>query len=143
MAAIYGPLYQKLNDWVLQSGDPAELAQFGVQAAQLGGGDKRGNVLFTGYFSPVIELRHTPDPEFHFPVYGMPACDAECPTRAQIYDGALVARGWSWALRPIVSTHLLWKCRAAVLSILAMTTRWNTLPTPARTTRLMSASAVF
>ncbi|MCG6414096.1 murein transglycosylase A [Vibrio fluvialis] len=93
MAAIYGPLYQKLNDWVLQSGDPAELAQFGVQAAQLGGGDKQGNVLFTGYFSPVIELRHTPDPEFHFPVYGMPACDAECPTRAQIYDGALSGQG--------------------------------------------------
>ncbi|MDN3683749.1 hypothetical protein QW180_05245 [Vibrio sinaloensis] len=52
MAKVYQPLYEKLNEWVLQSGDPSELANFGIQTAQFGGGDKKGNVLFTGYFFP-------------------------------------------------------------------------------------------
>ncbi|RQW63045.1 murein transglycosylase A [Vibrio viridaestus] len=93
MASIYGSLYSQLNEWALQSGDPQQLAKFGVQAAQLGGGDKKGNVLFTGYFSPVIELRHTPDSVFKYPVYGKPNCTKECPTRAQIYAGALNGKG--------------------------------------------------
>lgn len=93
MAAIYQSLYEKLNEWVLQSGDPAELAQFGVQTAQLGGGDKQGNVLFTGYFSPVMELRHRPDEVFRYPVYALPECGDECPTRADIYAGALEGQG--------------------------------------------------
>ncbi|WP_139158910.1 murein transglycosylase A [Vibrio sonorensis] len=93
MAAIYQPLYEKLNEWVLQSGDPASLAQFGVQAAQLGGGDKQGNVLFTGYFSPVMELRHQANEKFKYPVYKMPNCDEDCPTRAEVYAGALEGQG--------------------------------------------------
>lgn len=35
LAKLYQPLYEQLNEWVLQSGDPATLAQFGIQAAQL------------------------------------------------------------------------------------------------------------
>lgn len=93
MAAIYQPLYEKLHEWILQSGDPAELAQFGIQTAQLGGGDKQGNVLFTGYFSPVMELRHTADEVFRYPVYALPECDDDCPTRAEIYAGALDGLG--------------------------------------------------
>ncbi|MDW6001671.1 murein transglycosylase A [Vibrio mangrovi] len=95
LAALYQPLYQHLQEWVQQSGDPAELQQYGIQAAQLRGGDQRGNVLFTGYFSPVIELRHTPDAVFRYPLYGQPAptCDETCPTRAQIYAGALHGLG--------------------------------------------------
>ncbi|EJX1708395.1 murein transglycosylase A [Vibrio cholerae] len=93
MAKIYRPLYEQLNEWVLQSGDPATFAQFGIQAAQLGGGDKQGNVLFTGYFSPVIELRHQPDSVFKYPVYGLPKCNKNCPTRAEIYQGALEGQG--------------------------------------------------
>ncbi|NVJ56276.1 MAG: murein transglycosylase A [Vibrionaceae bacterium] len=89
MAAMYQPLYAKLNEWVLQSGDPSELANFDIQAAQLGGGDKKGNVLFTGYFSPVIELRHEPNETFKYPLYRKPSCSSDCPTRAQIYAGAL------------------------------------------------------
>lgn len=93
MAGLYQPLYDQLNEWALQSGDPAQLANFGIQAAQLGGGDKKGNVLFTGYFSPVMELRHDPDDKYRYPVYAKPDCEAECPTRAQIYDGALNGLG--------------------------------------------------
>lgn len=93
MAKIYAPLYNKLNEWVLQSGDPSTLDQYGIQFAQLGGGDSQGNVLFTGYFSPVMELRHNATDVFKYPVYAMPDCESECPTRAQIYDGALDGLG--------------------------------------------------
>lgn len=93
MAKIYQPLYDQLNEWVLQSGEPTDLANFGIQAAQLGGGDKQGNVLFTGYFSPVMELRHESNEKFKYPVYAKPQCESDCPTRAQIYAGALEGQG--------------------------------------------------
>ncbi len=93
MAAIYEPLYRQLSDWAMQSGDPNELASYGVQAAQLAGGDSQGNVMFTGYFSPVMELRHEPNEEFKYPVYGLPECSDDCPTRAEIYNGALEGQG--------------------------------------------------
>ncbi|MDF2154397.1 murein transglycosylase A [Vibrio sp. CAU 1672] len=93
MAKTYQPLYEKLNEWVMQSGDTTELNAYGIQAAQLGGGDGQGNVLFTGYFSPVMELRHQPNERFKYPVYAKPDCDADCPTRAEIYAGALNGQG--------------------------------------------------
>ncbi|GAL33049.1 membrane-bound lytic murein transglycosylase A precursor [Vibrio maritimus] len=93
MAKTYQPLYEQLETWAVQSGDPKQLANYGVQAAQLGGGDNKGNVLFTGYFSPVMELRHKPDEKFRYPVYAMPDCQQECPTRAEIYGGALNGQG--------------------------------------------------
>ncbi|MGO1296922.1 MAG: murein transglycosylase A [Vibrio sp.] len=93
MAKIYQSLYSQLNDWVMESGDPQDLKKFGIETAQLGGGDQKGNVLFTGYFSPVIELRHEPDDEYKYPVYGKPNCTQNCPTRAQIYAGALQGKG--------------------------------------------------
>ncbi len=93
MAKIYQPLYQRLSEWAQQSGDTSALSAFGIQAAQLGGGDKKGNVLFTGYFSPVMELRHTPNDIFKYPVYGKPNCSSDCPTRAEIYNGALDGQG--------------------------------------------------
>ncbi|GAA5646324.1 MULTISPECIES: murein transglycosylase A [Vibrio] len=93
MAKIYQPLYAKLNEWVLQSGDPEELSRYGIELAQLGGADKKGNVLFTGYYSPVMELRHQPDAVYKYPVYGKPNCGSQCPTRAAIYNGALQGQG--------------------------------------------------
>ncbi|WP_413285898.1 murein transglycosylase A [Vibrio sp. MA40-2] len=93
MATRYQGLYEQLNHWVIQSGEPAELANYGIEIAQLGGGDKKGNVLFTGYFSPVIELRHQADNRFKYPLYGLPECSDDCPTRSQIYDGALDGLG--------------------------------------------------
>ncbi len=93
MARIYQPLYEKLSEWVLKSGDPATLSDYGIEAAQLAGGDQKGNVLFTGYFSPVMELRHHADSVYKYPVYGMPDCSDDCPTRKQIYDDALAGQG--------------------------------------------------
>ncbi|MGY0614134.1 murein transglycosylase A [Vibrio sp. FJH11] len=93
MAKMYQPLYHRLSEWAQQSGDTTVLSAYGIQAAQLGGGDKKGNVLFTGYFSPVMELRHKPNNTFKYPVYGKPDCSSDCPTRAEIYDGALDGKG--------------------------------------------------
>lgn len=93
LASRYQSLYEHLREWAMESGDPAELSRFHIQAAQLGGGDRRGNVLFTGYFSPVMELRHQRNSEYRYPVYGMPECQENCPTRAEIYEGALSGKG--------------------------------------------------
>ncbi len=38
LATKYQHLYEQLNNWVLQSGRPEDLAGYGVQSAQLGGG---------------------------------------------------------------------------------------------------------
>ncbi|CCN83108.1 membrane-bound lytic murein transglycosylase A [Vibrio nigripulchritudo SFn27] len=93
MSRTFQPLYEQLSAWTLNSGDPKELANYGIQAAQLAGGDDKGNVLFTGYFSPVIELRHQPNDTFKYPVYKMPTCEEQCPTRAEINSGALEGMG--------------------------------------------------
>ncbi len=93
MAKRYQALYHQLNTWAIESGDPTELAGYGIQFAQLGGADKKGNVLFTGYFSPVTELRRKPDEKYKYPLYGLPDCSQDCPTRAQIYNGALQGMG--------------------------------------------------
>ena len=69
------------------------LADFGLTAAQMGGGDGFGNVLFTGYFSPVIELRRHPDEVYKYPLYKMPECKDSCPTREEVYNGVLDGQG--------------------------------------------------
>lgn len=91
--ARYNDLYTVLSDWALVDGDPKNLANYGIESAQLAGGDRKGNVLFTGYFSPVIEMRHQADETYRFPVYGNPNCLEQCPTRAQINQGALDGQG--------------------------------------------------
>lgn len=93
MAKEYQEIYTQLNDWAMNSGDPTQLKAFGVEAAQLAGADGQGNVFFTGYFSPVIEMRHQPDDIFKYPVYKLPECDLVCPTRAEINAGALEGKG--------------------------------------------------
>ncbi len=40
-----------------------------------------------------MELRHQADERFKYPVYAKPDCSEDCPTRAQIYDGALDGLG--------------------------------------------------
>ncbi|MGL5251287.1 MAG: murein transglycosylase A [Vibrionaceae bacterium] len=82
-------LYENVLKWAREGGDVTQLAKFGIAVQQMGGGDGYGNVLFTGYFSPVIEMSRTPTPLFRYPVYKMPAQKGKLPTRAQIYAGAL------------------------------------------------------
>lgn len=84
----YQALYSKVVNWLELSGDPTELPNFGVSFEQMGGGDGYGNVLFTGYFSPVVEMSRTPTDVYRFPKYRLPTCDGKCPSRADIYAGA-------------------------------------------------------
>ncbi|MBZ6067756.1 murein transglycosylase A [Aeromonas schubertii] len=93
MASRYGDLYYKLNRWIAAGGDPAALPGYGISLAQMGGADRQGNILFTGYFSPVLEVRRQKGGEFKYPLYAMPNCGGRCPSRAQIHQGALANRG--------------------------------------------------
>lgn len=93
MTRRYGELYRQLSRWVANGGDPAHITQYGISLAQLGGADRMGNVLFTGYYSPVLEVRHRPDAKYKYPIYAMPRCGGRCPSRAEIHQGALANRG--------------------------------------------------
>ncbi|MFO6422562.1 murein transglycosylase A [Motilimonas sp. KMU-193] len=86
-------LYQRVEQWAEQNGDPAFLSQYGISAAQMGGADGQGNVLFTGYFSPVMKIKHQRDAIYKYPLYAMPNCEGQCPSRAEIYAGALDNQG--------------------------------------------------
>ena len=93
MARKFEPLYNQVENWAKHSGNPSTLAKYGIQAAQMGGANGEGNVMFTGYYSPVIELRHKPMGAYRYPIYAMPTCKGRCPSREQIYDGALAGKG--------------------------------------------------
>ncbi|MBZ4236909.1 MltA domain-containing protein, partial [Mycobacterium tuberculosis] len=65
------------------------LRQFGIDAWQMQGVDNYGNVQFTGYYTPVVQARHTRQGEFQYPIYRMPPKRGKRPSRASIYAGAL------------------------------------------------------
>ncbi len=52
-----------------QGGDTRNMRQFGIDAWQMEGADNYGNVQFTGYYTPVIQARHTRQGEFQYPIY--------------------------------------------------------------------------
>lgn len=87
------PLYDSVKTWLAESGDPIKLASYGISLEQMGGADGFGNVLFTGYFSPVIKMRRQADATFRYPLYAMPSCEEKCPTRTEIYQGSLSGLG--------------------------------------------------
>ncbi len=47
-----------------------------------------------------MELRHEPNEKFKYPVYGKPTCSSDCPTRAEIYNGALEGQGLELGYAP-------------------------------------------
>ena len=71
---------------------PEELRK-SLLAFQTWGDDRRGNVQFTGYFTPVLKVRQAPDDEYRYPIYRRPhSWEGPLPTRAQI-DGEKVLAG--------------------------------------------------
>lgn len=85
--------YDAVKRWVTAGGDTRQLAQFGIKAYQMEGVDSYGNVQFTGYYTPVIQARYTPQGEFKYPLYRMPPRGrGRLPDRAAIYAGALDGR---------------------------------------------------
>ncbi len=69
----------------------------GLTAYRLSGADKKGNVQFTGYFTPIIHVRKKADAHYRFPLYRKPAeLKQGVPflSRKEIeQDGALRGRG--------------------------------------------------
>lgn len=83
--------YGKLISWVLAGGDVSKLSQFDIAIQKMAGEDGYQNVLMTGYYSPVIHARATPQGRYQYPIYAMPKNRRL--TRQQIYAGALKGKG--------------------------------------------------
>lgn len=66
-----------------------------LKAYQIWGDDRRGNVKFTSYYTPVIDVRNKPNKEYKYPIYTRPKdWDGALPTRRQIdADKALEGKG--------------------------------------------------
>lgn len=65
----------------------------------LKGKDRKGNVKFTGYFSPIIEVSRTQTADYQYPIYEKPSDLNLIPTRSEILNGALKGQGLelAWA----------------------------------------------
>ena len=60
-------------------------------AYQLEGEDKNGNVHFTGYFTPILEVRKKQDSIFKFPIYRYPVnWNGKLPSRKEIVEDELL-----------------------------------------------------
>jgi membrane-bound lytic murein transglycosylase A len=84
--------FDAIERWALAGADTRKLSQFGIKAYQMQGVDNFGNVQFTGYYTPVIHARYTPQGEFRYPLYRKPR-GRRLPDRASIYAGALENSG--------------------------------------------------
>ena len=83
---------QALQAWL---DNPA--TQPDLTAYQLAGQDQRGNVQITGYYVPVLSVRHQADEEYKYPLYRKPSqrkADGTYPSREEIdFEGALDGQG--------------------------------------------------
>ncbi len=63
-----------------------------LEAWQIRGEDKRGNVLFTGYYTPVVPVKDKPDATFSHPIYQRPRnWEGPYPTRREIETDKVLA----------------------------------------------------
>ena len=66
---------------------PDDLHQY-LDAYQVWGDDKKGNVLFTGYYTPVVSAKKSKSGKFKHPIYAYPeGWIGEMPSRAEIDTG--------------------------------------------------------
>ncbi len=81
-----------LKQW--QQTKPFFIHQY-LDAYQIWGEDRRGNVKFTGYFTPIVEVKKKPDADFRYPIYSRPLdWEGPFPRRRDIEQGnALKDRG--------------------------------------------------
>ncbi|WP_337065140.1 murein transglycosylase A [Rouxiella badensis] len=86
--------YSAIERWVRSGADTRTLSQYGISAYQMEGADNFGNVQFTGYYTPVVQARYTPQGEFQYPLYRMPPKPrgGRLPDRSAIYAGAISSR---------------------------------------------------
>ncbi|WP_233402694.1 murein transglycosylase A [Marinomonas transparens] len=83
---------ENLTDWLNNPSQQPELV-----AHQLAGQDNRGNVQITGYYVPVLSVRHNADDTYKYPLYRKPSQPDEkgqYPSREAIdFEGALDGQG--------------------------------------------------
>lgn len=91
ISSAFADNYDKISQWVLSGADVRELGHYGIRPQIMAGEDGYQNVLMTGYYSPVIHARRTPQKQYQHPIYAMPKQKRF--TRAQIYAGALAGKG--------------------------------------------------
>ncbi len=70
---------------------------------ELGSHTQRSKAQYTGYFTPLVDVREQPDFEFRFPVYAAPYGHSIPYSRAEIAAGALQGRGLelAWTNDPV------------------------------------------
>ncbi len=63
-----------------------------LEARRIWGEDRKGNVRFTAYFTPVLSVRRRPTGKYKYPIYARPLnWSGPLPTRAQIEGGGVLA----------------------------------------------------
>lgn len=83
--------YFLIANWLNQGGDLSKLPEK-LTAYQMKGTDNYGNVLFTGYYTPVLEARRTPSSTYKYPIYATPKKNKRF-ERSAIYNGVLNNKG--------------------------------------------------
>jgi membrane-bound lytic murein transglycosylase A len=82
----------EIDNWL---NNPTQQPQ--LIAHQLAGQDQRGNVQITGYYVPVLSVRHLPNEEYRFPLYRKPTqrnAEGDFPSREEIdFENALAGQG--------------------------------------------------
>ncbi len=73
---------------------PQDMHYF-LDAWQVWGSDRKGHVRFTGYYTPILKAKRTPDEVFKYPIYAFPEnWEGRLPTRREIDgEGALEGMG--------------------------------------------------
>lgn len=80
-----------IQSWLSDTSRPLPL-----QAFQIKGDDDRGNLQYTGYYVPIMQVRHVADEQYRYPLYRKPTLftDTPLPDRRQIdFEGALQGQG--------------------------------------------------
>jgi membrane-bound lytic murein transglycosylase A len=74
--------------------EPENVFQY-LEPHKVWGKDKKGNVYFTGYYSPTLKVRKTPDAIFKYPIYAFPkGLNGKIPSRQAIdEEDALKGKG--------------------------------------------------
>lgn len=87
----YEGVYTKVQRWVSAGANVDDLAKYAININLMRGQDGYQNVNLTGYYAPVLKARRTPQGEYQYPLYSLPANKRF--SRAQIYAGALEGQG--------------------------------------------------
>jgi membrane-bound lytic murein transglycosylase A len=80
-------------EYLLECHDRPDSIRQKFKAYQAWGADRRGNVEFTGYFTPIVPVRKTPNGKYKYPIYRRPPeWEGPLPSRRAI-DQDSVLRG--------------------------------------------------